>query len=233
MSVPGYSTELYDTIAAFGLHRGAAILDVGCGDGTASAPFIANAFPVTGIDPSPQALALAREMHPAATFQEGAAEALPFPQERFDVAISAQAVHLFDRAKALQEMHRVLRASGIVAVWWKQLMTQEGIREIRDRVFREFNREAPAEGLTGGFTEFYASEQFEDQTLRVLPWRKSVSLAAFIDAERANAQTQQALGSRLQQFLESLERHMSDRLGRNNPTVTLAYIQYLYLAKKR
>lgn len=137
MTQAAYSNELYDTIADFGLRRGSSILDVRAGDKDASAPFSANGFNVTHVDASESAR-------------------LPFPDERFDVAVSAGPGAWPDRMRALLEMHRVLRRGGIVAIWWKVPMGESG---------------APrGEGLTGGFKEFYAAP-FLGQTLRVLPWR--------------------------------------------------------------
>jgi SAM-dependent methyltransferase len=229
----GYSTELYDTIAAFGLHRGAAILDVGCGDGTASAPFAQNGFPVTGIDASPQMLLRAREQFPEATFLTGSAEKLPFPDERFDVVINAQTIQFVDRTKALNEAYRVLRRGGILAIWWKQLMSQEGVKEIRDQAYQEAGAEPQPEGLAGGFKEFYAAEQFSEQTLRVVPWRTTMPLEAFLQNERERVSNRSVLGGKLERYVSSLERRLRERLGNSgNPAVGLAFIQYLYLAKK-
>ncbi|MFN2448442.1 MAG: class I SAM-dependent methyltransferase [Candidatus Baltobacteraceae bacterium] len=220
MTAAGYSGELYDAIAAYGLQRGAAILDVGCGDGAASGPFADNDFPVTGVDVSREALAAARVRLPDAALTEAQAEALPFPDQRFDVAICAQSIHLFDRTRALQEMQRVLKPSGIVAVWWKQLMTQEGVREVREETYRERSAEPPPEGLTGGFKEFYAAAELRDQSLRVIPWRTSVTLEQFVLGES-------------EEVRDALRDAMRRRLGAQNPALGLAYIQYLYLAKRR
>ena len=229
----GYSNELYDTIARFGLRRGATILDVGCGPGLASAPFAANGFPVTGVDPSPAMIAKAKERVPNAVFVEGSAEALPFPNERFDVVISAQVFHYVDRARALAEAHRVLRPGGTIAIWWKQLMARDPITDLREDTFRMLGAEPPKSGLTGGFKEFYAASNFMDQTLRVIPWRTAVSLDRFLGYERSRCSTQQALGPKLGRYFEALELRLRERLGEGNPTVALSFVQYLYLAKKR
>ncbi len=47
------------------------------------------------------------------TLQEGSAEQLPFPDKTFDVVISNGVFNLIpDKAKALREVFRVLKASG-------------------------------------------------------------------------------------------------------------------------
>lgn len=132
----GYSTELYETIAAFGLKRGASVLDLGSETGDAANAFASNGLAVTRAPFAP---------------------ALPFPDERFDLVISAQAFHSVDRAAALAEAARVLRPAGIVAIWWKHPAAQG--HDPADRP------------LQSGFKEFYAADAFDAQTLRVLPWR--------------------------------------------------------------
>jgi SAM-dependent methyltransferase len=136
----GYSTELYETIASFGLKRGASVLDLGSDYGAAE-PFRANG------------LEIARAETP---------DELRFPDQSFDLVISAQAFHRFDRARALAQAYRLLRPGGIVAIWFKHLATQG---------------DEPERPLQAGFREFYAAEQFSDQTLRVLPWRTPAGTA--------------------------------------------------------
>jgi len=227
----GYSNELYDTIATYGLRRGATILDVGCGTGIAAAPFANNGFPVTGIDPSEAMLAQASQRLPNATFTKGEAEALPFPNERFDVVISAQTFHWVDRPRALAEAYRVLRRGGMIAIWWKHLMAQDPIKQIRDSVFRELVKEPVESGLTGGFKEFYAS-QFSQQTLRVLPWRLAMTLEDYLGYERSRAVVRTTFGAKSPDYFARLEQRVRERAGVGNPTLSLAYVQYLYMAKK-
>jgi ubiquinone/menaquinone biosynthesis C-methylase UbiE len=227
----GYSNELYDVIAQFGLRRSATILDVGCGTGIASYPFATNGFPVTGIDPSQTMLDAARQRLPNATLVQGEAEALPFPNERFDVVISAQTFHWVDRARALAEAYRVLRKGGIVAIWWKHLMSTDPFNALRDEVFRELGKPPVRSGLTGGFKEFYAS-QFTQQTLRVLPWRVSMKLEEILGYERSRCAVRQALGEGVDEYYALLERRARERWSDRNSSLSVAFIQYVYLAKK-
>lgn len=218
MSTTGYSSELYDAIASFGLHRGASILDVACGAGYASKPFNDNGFAVTAIDSSPQALHAAQETLPRATLIQGNLEKLPFPEERFEVVICAQRINQLPRPGAVEEMERVLKHGGILAIWWKQLMAQEGARDLRDQAYADATLQPPQEGLTGGFREFYGSDALRDQTVRVLPWRVVVPVDQFVEQEDA----------RVRDRLRSLVAARGA-----GPGIELGYAQYLYLAKKR
>jgi SAM-dependent methyltransferase len=102
-------------------------IDVGCGNGAFTELIVERCAPVEvqGIDPSEAQLAFART-RPAsrlAQFQLGDAMALPFPADRFDVAVMALVlVFVPDPAKGVREMVRVVRAGGTVAAYmWDML----------------------------------------------------------------------------------------------------------------
>jgi ubiquinone/menaquinone biosynthesis C-methylase UbiE len=99
-------------------------LDVGCGNGAITDLVMHNCNPseLYGIDPSEGQLAYARERLAGrrVVFQRGDAMALPFEDDRFDIAIMALVIHFVpDPARAVAEMTRVVRPGGTVAsyVW--------------------------------------------------------------------------------------------------------------------
>jgi len=97
-------------------------LDVGCGNGAFTEALIGRCAPieVIGLDPSEGQLAFARTRPAArsAQFRIGDAQALPFDDDRFDVAVMALVVtYLSDPAKAVSEMARVVRPGGWVATY--------------------------------------------------------------------------------------------------------------------
>jgi SAM-dependent methyltransferase len=97
-------------------------LDVGCGNGAFTEALIARCAPieVIGVDPSEGQLAFARTRTGAksAQFRIGDAQALPFGDARFDVAIMALVVaFLSDPGKAVSEMARVVRPGGWVGTY--------------------------------------------------------------------------------------------------------------------
>lgn len=69
------------------------ILDIGCGDGTIAAELHGLGFSVTGIDPSAEALARARQRLPTAEFHRASAEALPADLGSFDAACFVNSLH--------------------------------------------------------------------------------------------------------------------------------------------
>ncbi len=110
------------------LRAGQHVLDVACGPGIPSflaARLVMPGGTITGVDLAPGMVELASEKALSkglknASFREGDAENLPFPDGSFDVVLCNHGlVHTTDRKKALQEMNRVLKKGGllVVSVW--------------------------------------------------------------------------------------------------------------------
>ncbi|MEM9760893.1 MAG: class I SAM-dependent methyltransferase [Pseudomonadota bacterium] len=92
-------------------------LDIGCGAGLAAAKASALGAIVTGLDASHALLDIARSRLPAATFEVGDLQALPFGSGEFDVISSFNAIQCAgDVAQALSEVRRVLAPGGTVAI---------------------------------------------------------------------------------------------------------------------
>jgi SAM-dependent methyltransferase len=111
---------LRETLSRLELRAGESLLDVGCGTGMlleALSISVPDAK-LSGVDPSPEMLEVARKRLDAAVIlEESHAESLPFPDASFDVVVSASAFHYFrDPLGALEEMARVLRPNGRLVV---------------------------------------------------------------------------------------------------------------------
>jgi ubiquinone/menaquinone biosynthesis C-methylase UbiE len=97
-------------------------IDIGCGNGAFTELIVARCTPaeVQGIDPSEGQLAFARQRYTAgvAEFRQGGAMSLPFPEDRFDVAIMALVIFFVpEPAKGVAEMARVVGPGGAVAAY--------------------------------------------------------------------------------------------------------------------
>lgn len=111
------------TLEALQLKAGESVLDVGCGTGLLAhdmAGLVGGDGRVTGIDISEDMLALAGQRcadSPHVALKRSEAEAVPEADDSFDAAVCAQVLlYLSDVPRALQEMHRVLKAGGRVAI---------------------------------------------------------------------------------------------------------------------
>jgi ubiquinone/menaquinone biosynthesis C-methylase UbiE len=95
------------------------VLDVGCGSGWASRLFAekARAGRVVGIDISDEMIRVASEQSTGfanVSFQVASAESLPFENSEFTDAFSMESLYYYvDIARALTEIHRVLKSGGL------------------------------------------------------------------------------------------------------------------------
>jgi SAM-dependent methyltransferase len=133
-----------------GITPGSRVLDVGCGLGTLAAAAAAAGARVTGVDLAEGMLEEARRRHPKVEFIRADAEALPFEDGAFDLALGAFLVnHVPDAERAVAELRRVARRVALAA-WGPE----------DEVVFLALPARA-AEGL-GGVPEGPDSERYAD-----------------------------------------------------------------------
>ena len=123
----GREREFRDGLLALArVQPGESVLDVGCGTGSlaiAAKRRVGANGNVCGIDASPaminRATKKARKAGIEVEFQEAVAEALPFPDARFDIVLSTLMLHHLPRKARQQcvaEIRRVLKPGGRVLV---------------------------------------------------------------------------------------------------------------------
>jgi SAM-dependent methyltransferase len=99
---------------------GMRVLDICCGPAMLTAGALERGAEPVGLDFSIEAVELARRLVPNGRFQQGDAQALPFPAASFDAVLCGYGLmHLPEPAAGLREILRVLRPSGRAAlsVW--------------------------------------------------------------------------------------------------------------------
>jgi ubiquinone/menaquinone biosynthesis C-methylase UbiE len=130
--------------ASIPFHSTDKILDIACGTGEFER-LVLREHPdqqMIGIDISENMLNLARQKccgYPSAIFLKADASALPFPDQTFDLVVSANSLHYFDDPSvSLAEMRRVLLSTGSLVIldWCKDYL----IGRCFDFVFRRIER---------------------------------------------------------------------------------------------
>lgn len=111
---------------------GKTVLDLGCGGGFLAEEFAKDGFKVTGIDPSERSIEAARQ-HAAdddlsIDYRIGQGEALPFPDDSFDIIACCDVLeHVDDPHKVICEVARTLKMGGIFfydtinRTWWSKV----------------------------------------------------------------------------------------------------------------
>ncbi|MCO5097783.1 MAG: class I SAM-dependent methyltransferase [Rhodocyclaceae bacterium] len=120
---PNYPAELFAWLAGIAPARGAA-WDCGTGNGQAAVGLATHFDRVIATDPSADQLANAQP-HPKVSFRRTAAESSGLDAASIDLLTVAQAIHWFDLALFYAEARRVLKPSGIIAVWTYTLLDVE------------------------------------------------------------------------------------------------------------
>ena len=95
------------------------VLDLCCGSGQTTQFLVERSRYVTGLDASPLSLKRAQKNVPQASYIEAFAEAMPFPDNHFDVVHTSVALHEMEPQqlqKILREVQRVLRPEGYFAL---------------------------------------------------------------------------------------------------------------------
>jgi len=117
------------------LQHGDTVLDVGSGDGFWTARLATYCAAVIGLEPSDELLGYARMLNNRSnlSYVQGTAERMPFPEATFDKVISISCIeHFTDPFLGLQEMARVLKPGGRMAISVDSLLPENSSASYRE-----------------------------------------------------------------------------------------------------
>jgi len=137
---------------AAGVAEGTQVLDLCCGTGLVAAAAAGRGAVSTGLDFSSAMLAAARRAHPQIRFDEGEAEALPYPDRSFDAVVANLGIHHVGRPdKAIAEALRVLRPGGrLTFTSWAAPVDNVAWRLLFDAIRAHGDIEAAADAPPSG-----------------------------------------------------------------------------------
>ena len=153
---------------------GERLLDIGCGDGDHLSLFRKKGCDVTGIDPSPSQLDLARQrLEHRAELRLGRAEDLPFSDNEFDIVTLITSLEFTDDpGRAVAEAIRVCRGRVFIGV-----MNRYSLIGAQGRLTRLFNPPIPGAGRSFHLASLTAMIRSQLQGIRIhwgsvvfLPW---------------------------------------------------------------
>jgi ubiquinone/menaquinone biosynthesis C-methylase UbiE len=128
---PSYPQDAVDWIVERAdLRPGRVVVDLAAGTGKLTRLLVASGADLVAVEPVAEMRAKLEDVVPGVEALPGTAERLPFADGSVDVVTVAQAFHWFDHEKALAELHRVLRADGLLVLVWNS-------RDLDDPLQRE------------------------------------------------------------------------------------------------
>ncbi|MEO8475979.1 MAG: methyltransferase domain-containing protein [Actinomycetota bacterium] len=146
---PSYPLEAVAWLArTLRLHSGTTLLELGAGTGKLTAQLVPLRTRVVAVEPIGEMRERLAEAVPSALPLGATAESLPLGDGTIDAAVAAQAFHWFDHSMALDELARVLRPAGRLALAWnvrdRSVDWSRRLTEIVDRVAGDTPRHGTA-----------------------------------------------------------------------------------------
>ncbi len=158
----GWGGPAYDfVLTTVKVGEGTRVLDCGCGAGRFAALAAGRGAKVAGLDAAEEMIAIARERTPAGDFRVGDLEALPWPDDAFDVVSGFSSFQFADdKVRALSEARRTSR--GFVALVIPTLGSDSGVAAVFQSVFPLFPDEGLARLREAGIFSLSAPGRLED-----------------------------------------------------------------------
>ena len=136
------------------------MVDLAAGTGMLTRALAARGLAVTAIEPVDEMRELIASGE-RVRILGGTAEAITVAARSADAVTVAQAFHWFDAARALPEIHRVLRPGGVLALVWNRRRMEDEIHRRIDELLAPYRGEVPAHAADAWRQAFDAGDLFE------------------------------------------------------------------------
>jgi SAM-dependent methyltransferase len=135
---PSYAREAIAWVAQRGsLRHGSTVVDLAAGTGQLSRRFVDLGVDLVAVEPAPNMRSVLEVRLPLVRVVDGTAEAIPLEDRSAEAVTVGNAFHHFERRAAFEEIRRVLRPGGALALFWAWPLEAPpipGMREIDDVV---------------------------------------------------------------------------------------------------
>ena len=151
------------------------VLECACGTGLLTGVIAPRCKHLTATDFSAKMLRRAAKKYgkyPNVTFEQGNILALRYPDERFDVVVAANVIHLLEEPhRALEELNRVCRPGGRLIIPTYMNQTEKGSTNSVSDVIGKAGVDFKREFTLDSYRRFFADAGYTNATYTLCPGR--------------------------------------------------------------
>jgi SAM-dependent methyltransferase len=192
---PEYAPEaVARALELLGVDRSSRVLDLAAGSGTLTRALAAQVDDVVAVEPDAEMRAVLAARSSELEVLAGSAEAIPLPAASVDAVFIGDAFHWFDGSVAVDELARVLRPAGGVALLWNHWWSDgndrtsnsldpplpEAAHELFDELYVRSGRAAARKEMADPLVAF-SDPRFEPLTEEEFPRSEVLSRRQVVD----------------------------------------------------
>jgi SAM-dependent methyltransferase len=163
------------------LGPGRRALDLAAGTGALTGPLVATGAWVVAAEPLEAMRAVLTRSVPDAHPCAAVAEALPFAGAVFDTITVGQAFHWFDAERARDELHRVLRDRGVVALLWNVRDDDDPLQAALTALMEPYRRATPSHRDEAWRRAFDDASGFDPLERSTIPMVQRLDVHGLVD----------------------------------------------------
>jgi SAM-dependent methyltransferase len=226
---PGYPRDAIRALIDTGdLGPGRKVLDLAAGTGALTRPLVGTGSWVIAVEPVEAMRDTLVRSIPAAHACSALAEALPFAGGAIDAVTVGQAFHWFDAERATEEIHRVLREGGLLALLWNVRDDADPLQAELTALMERYRNKTPSRRGHMWREAFAETSRFDALTLSTFPMEQRVDPDGLVD---------RVLSVSFVATLEETEQVEVERrvraLTRDRDAIVLPYRTELWVTRRR